>query len=190
MGSLQRTADYHRGLQLARSLGLLRKAGIVPVNETQGGFQESKPAASAKASKTVGATQSKAQPEAATPSPASKADFNWPSTAARETEGSEVGEVELNAESRLRQLGYRFTGLSPAQRWQILRDKAVPELGLREVANTIAWLCRMRRKQRNGQHHYRNAISGWEHDLERLRRELYDKGDQRFTWPETRVKDR
>jgi len=48
----------------------------------------------------------------------------------------------------------------------------------------------MRRGQKDGEHRYRAAISGWEHDLERLRRELYPKGGQRFPWPDTGSKKR
>ncbi len=80
-------------------------------------------------------------------------------------------------------LGYRITGRSRSKRWKILKTRAVPELGLREVAETIARHCRVRKRQIGGREKYANAIAEWEHDLDRLKRELYTGQRARFVWP-------
>ncbi len=38
--------------------------------------------------------------------------------------------MELNETTRLYELGYKISGMNRERRWEILDDKAVPELGL------------------------------------------------------------
>lgn len=109
--------------------------------------------------------------------------FPWPNTEAQESSGTGQSETEYQAETRLYQLGYKITGRSRSERWRILKDRALPELGLEEVAGTIASHARARKRQRQGRTKYAHAISEWEHDLDRLRRELYSTNRSRFAWP-------
>ena len=108
--------------------------------------------------------------------------FTWPSTDAEETRGTSDSELELKPESRLRQLGYD-TNQSRSARWRILTTKAVPELGLPKVASLIAWFCRSRKQQRGGRQKFARAIGEWEHDLARLKREVYPGYRPSFNWP-------
>lgn len=108
--------------------------------------------------------------------------FSWPSTEAAEAEGRSEGELELREQSRLKELGYDTTK-SRSVRWRVLTTKAVPELGLPRVAGMIAWFCRLKKRQRGGSQRFARAIGEWEHDLERLKREIYPKHRPRFVWP-------
>lgn len=109
--------------------------------------------------------------------------FAWPSTDAEETVDS-VKSVspELQARSRLNELGYK-TGEKRSVRWRILTEKAVPEMGLQKVAGMIAWFCRSRKQQQGGREKYARAIGEWEHDLNRLKNEIYPKQSSGFGWP-------
>ena len=109
--------------------------------------------------------------------------FPWPGTDAPEAPRAGVSEAEFQSETVLYRLGYRITGRSRSKRWKILKTKAVPELGLQEVAETIAWHCRVRKRQIGGGEKYANAIAEWEHDLDRLKREFYTGQRARFVWP-------
>jgi len=93
---------------------------------------------------------------------------------------------DFREETPLYQTGYKITGLSRDRRWSILTDKAVPTLGLFEVAETIANNCRLRKLQYNGEVKYAHAIGEWEHDLARLRKVFHDGS---FIWPSTDVED-
>ncbi|MDP9477111.1 MAG: hypothetical protein M3R38_15755 [Actinomycetota bacterium] len=110
--------------------------------------------------------------------------FRWPNTDAPES----VGEVrpesyDFRPETELHVLGYRITGRTREQRWRVLVTVAVPRLGLKEVAETIAGHCKGRKRQRNGRERFSYAIAEWEHDLDRLKRELYPGHRPRFAWP-------
>ncbi|MBX6764707.1 MAG: hypothetical protein K6T51_02515 [Rubrobacteraceae bacterium] len=109
--------------------------------------------------------------------------FPWPGTDAEETDYPGVSEAEFQPETPLYNLGYRITGLSRSERWEILCTKAVPELGLQEVAETIARHCRVRKRQFGGREKYAHAIAEWEHDLDRLKREFYSNRRYKFSWP-------
>ncbi len=109
--------------------------------------------------------------------------FPWPSTEAEESTGAGEFEAEFRAETRLHKQGYRITGLSRADRWEVLRTKAVPNLGLEEVANTIARHCRTRKRQVGGRQKFSHAITEWEHDLARLKKEMYPGHGPWFAWP-------
>lgn len=111
--------------------------------------------------------------------------FPWPGTEAQESSGAGESEAEFQTETRLYQLGYRITGRSRSQRWRILENKAVPDLGLEEVVRTIASHCRTRKRQRGGRTKYAHAIAEWEHDLARLKREFYPYHRPRFVWPQS-----
>ena len=109
--------------------------------------------------------------------------FPWPSTEAEESTSVGESEVEYQTETRLYQLGYKITGRSRSERWRILKNKAVPELGLEKVAGTISSHCRTRKRQRGGRSKYAHAIAEWEHDLVCLKREFYSNHRPRFNWP-------
>lgn len=109
--------------------------------------------------------------------------FSWPGTEAQESSDVGVSEAEYQPATQLYEVGYKITGLSRSERWRILKDKAVPALGLEEVAGTIASHCRTRKRQRGGRERYAHAIAEWEYDLARLKREIYDSGPSRFYWP-------
>jgi hypothetical protein len=85
-------------------------------------------------------------------------------------------------ETELHRAGYKVTDLSDFGRWQVLSTVAVPQLGLRVVAETIAGLVRVRKLQRLGRSDYQRAIDRWETDLARLKIE-YRQED--FPWPST-----
>jgi hypothetical protein len=87
-------------------------------------------------------------------------------------------------ETPLHRLGYRITKRTRHQRWQVLVNRAVPQLGLPEVAYTIAQNCRVRKLQQDGEEKYAHAIGEWEYDLARLRKEFYDGS---FFWPSTDI---
>ncbi len=92
--------------------------------------------------------------------------------------------VGWREETPLHRLGYKITGRSRHQRWQILVNRAVPQLGLLEVSYTIANNCRLRKLQHNGEERYSHAIGEWEHDLRQLRKFFYDGS---FSWPSTEI---
>ena len=93
--------------------------------------------------------------------------------------------LPLKEQTDLHKLGYRITGTSRAGRWRVLTEEAVPRLGLKVVARTIANHCRMRRAQSSGEERYAHAIAEWEYDLARLKREFYDARRHQFAWPST-----
>jgi len=190
--ALEALLNNHCGLQSARSLGALVPAGVEKPQPKKGA------AKTAKASKvTQGPEKGSAIPRFGTHlySPfgtlpektpekkqASPTRFSWPSTEAEETRGGGESEYDLQDRSRLKELGYD-TNQSPSVRWSILTTRAVPELGLPKVAGLIAWFCRSRKQQRGGRQKFARAIGEWEHDLDRLKREVYPGYSPRFNWP-------
>ena len=111
--------------------------------------------------------------------------FRWPGTEAPESGGTGDSGGDFQSETPLRGLGYQITGMSRDERWQILRIRAVPELGLEEVVSTIASNIRLRKAQVGGADRYENAIGEWEYDLARLRSTYYREGRASFQWPST-----
>ncbi|MFC5602686.1 hypothetical protein [Sporosarcina koreensis] len=108
--------------------------------------------------------------------------FNWPSTEVTGTGlAQDTNTNGMNEESALRKMGYQITNSTRDKRWVVLQ-RAVPVLGLKRVAYTIAGFVRMRKGQKNGKQKFRYAISEWEHDLQRLKTKYYRKD---FTWPMT-----
>jgi hypothetical protein len=106
--------------------------------------------------------------------------FKWPSTELSENKDlKDSDQPMLNQNSELKKLGYQITGLTRARRWTILQN-AVPSLGLKKVAYTIAYNIRLRKGQKNGLTKFSYAIGEWEHDLDRLKKIYYKKD---FTWP-------
>lgn len=178
--SLQTMADYHRGLQSARSLGALALVGIEQPQPKK------KPAVEQNITKVrQNAVQGSQKIDAA---PRSET-FSWPSTEAEESTRVGDSELDLQPQSRLKQLGYDTTK-SRSERWRILTNRAVPELELPKVAGFIAWLCRTRKSQKGGRQKFINPITEWEHDLARLKRELYPNYRPRFNWPNSEPKSR
>ncbi|OLO26784.1 hypothetical protein BTR23_22125 [Alkalihalophilus pseudofirmus] len=111
--------------------------------------------------------------------------FKWPSTEVNDSRAQADNDLELNSKSELRKLGYQITGLTRVKRWEILENKAVPELGLKKVAYTIAYFVRGRKSMKNGEIKNRNSITEWEYDLNRLKEKFYNHD---FSWPSTKVK--
>jgi hypothetical protein len=112
---------------------------------------------------------------------ASSSYFAWPST---DVSGDKIEREDnkMSEKSALMLMGYKVSGnLTRANRWEILR-KAVPELGLRRVAYTIAHNVKLRKGQKNGERKYSNAITEWENDLAKLKSNYYK---QDFNWPNT-----
>jgi uncharacterized protein (UPF0335 family) len=108
--------------------------------------------------------------------------FAWPSTELTGEKGNERDENTLSEKSALMLMGYKVSGkMTRSKRWEILK-KAVPELGLRRVALTIAYNVKLRKGQKNGVTKYSNAITEWEHDLAKLKFHFYKKD---FNWPKT-----
>ncbi len=96
---------------------------------------------------------------------------------------TEKSHVSLPESSDLRHCGYRIHGISRSRRWQILMHEAIPKLGLKKVAATIAGHRRRALSQTDGAYRYAHAVGEWEHDLERLKREIYPKHRSEFSWP-------
>jgi hypothetical protein len=108
--------------------------------------------------------------------------FSWPSTNVTGSSiESESDFNKLHEKSALRKMGYQITNTSREMRWSVLQ-RAVPALGLKKVAFTIASHIKLRKGQKNGKEKFSYAIREWEHDLKRLKRQYYKKD---FTWPST-----
>lgn len=105
--------------------------------------------------------------------------FKWPSTEITGT-GFET-DNGLSMKSDLRKLGYQITDSSREQRWIVLQ-RAVPAIGLKKVAYTIAGNIKLRKGQKNGRTKFSHAISEWEYDLQRLKAKFYRRD---FKWPNT-----
>ena len=69
----------------------------------------------------------------------------------------------LNEESELKKLGYS-SSLSRVERWNILKNKAIPKLGKVKVESHIRWLIKMNINRSNRS----NAVNEWQYDLEKL----------------------
>ena len=80
-------------------------------------------------------------------------------------------------ESDLHKTGYSLQ-LSPDERWNILTNIAVPQLGIEDVVGMIAWYLRNRNPER-----YARARAEWTRDLKRLRDTYYRN---QFRWPDTK----
>jgi hypothetical protein len=83
--------------------------------------------------------------------------------------------------SDLHELGYQISEMSREDRWRVLTDTAVPELGLQHVAETIVML--IRRTQRVGEQRYHDPIAEWRHDLAHLKGHYYEGRLLPFLWP-------
>lgn len=70
----------------------------------------------------------------------------------------------LNEKSHIKQLGYT-TKLSKNERWNILRNKAVPKLGIHKVYSHIEFLIRL---NKNKGKNFDNALKIWKEDLDML----------------------
>lgn len=107
--------------------------------------------------------------------------FAWPSTEIKGTGTSQENELGLNEMSALRKMGYQITDSTREQRWSALQ-RAVPAIGLKKVAYTIAGNIKLKKGQKNGAKKFSYAISEWENDLRKLKAKYY-KSD--FIWPST-----
>lgn len=74
-------------------------------------------------------------------------------------------EAGLNSTSALAQLGYTTT-ISKEARWNILRNRAIPQLGVDRTKNIIKHLINYNGKSERQQ----RALSEWKYDLERMER--------------------
>lgn len=110
--------------------------------------------------------------------------FLWPGTEPSKMLESSGKRKKYKETTPLFEFGYKIQGTTRDERWRV-PNKAVENLGLREVAYTIARHCR------NGKRHpndYTYAIGEWEHDLSLLKAFHYDlKRGVKFTWPTTRI---
>lgn len=109
--------------------------------------------------------------------------FSWPTTEVTNNKKDIEREGNtLNDKSALMLMGYRISGrITRVERWKIL-EKAVPNLGLKKVAYTIAYNVKLRKGQKNGEVKFHHAITEWEHDLMKLKKIYYKK---EFNWPNT-----
>jgi hypothetical protein len=89
-------------------------------------------------------------------------------------------QFELNDQSILMQLGYKITGLTDDQRWNILVNSVLPVVPLQNIVKIISGLIYNRRSMVNGEVRNHNSISKWTNDLNRLKKEYYRGG---FRWP-------
>ncbi|MBM7702919.1 hypothetical protein [Metabacillus iocasae] len=110
--------------------------------------------------------------------------FKWPTTEIKDSTDT-IESLDFSTKSELRELGYQITGLTRAKRWDILSGKAVPTLGLKKVAYTIAFLVRGRKAMKNGLIRNQHSITEWEYDLDKLKAHYYKKD---FVWPRTDLK--
>ena len=110
--------------------------------------------------------------------------FRWPSTTAPESDQSVVSDGDFKQQSDLFEMGYQITGKSKSRRWSVL-TRAVPELGLKAVVETIANHIRVRKAQVGGADRYSHAINEWEYDLSMLRATYYRGSRADFQWPST-----
>jgi hypothetical protein len=91
----------------------------------------------------------------------------WPADEPSSGTVTEEG-LLLDGESELHRLGYQISGMSRDARWRVLRERAVPTLGVAVVRRTIERHIALRRGQWAGESRYEHALREWEHDLERL----------------------
>lgn len=69
----------------------------------------------------------------------------------------------LNAESEIKKMGYS-TSLTREERWNILKNRAIPKLGKTKVIGHISFLIKMNK----GRSVMFNAVNEWMYDLDRL----------------------
>lgn len=100
-----------------------------------------------------------------------------------QTKHTKQFKIILPETSDLRTLGYRIQGTSRPERWRILMDQALPALGLKKVVATISGHRKRALSQTEGALRYSYALGEWEHDLQRLKTEVYPKYRWQFTWP-------
>lgn len=105
--------------------------------------------------------------------------FKWPTTEIIGNFHGDEDQNQMKNESELKKMGYQITGVSTDKRWAILQ-RAVPIIGLKSIAYTIAHNVKLRKGQKDGLTKFKYAISQWEKDLARLKAKYY-KHD--FTWP-------
>jgi hypothetical protein len=96
------------------------------------------------------------------------------------TNEKDFKDYNFKDQSELYQVGYRITGLKREQRWELLNKAAIPKLGLYKVVYIIATHIKNRKKQLNGNIKFKYAISEWEYDLEKLKKEY---NNHNFDWP-------
>lgn len=120
--------------------------------------------------------------------------FRWPGTQAPESTGSKAAEIDFRTSTPLFDRGYSmadgYSAEAQKKRWSILK-KATRELGLKEVAYTIARHCRRCKSQKGGREKYARAIKEWESDLVRLKKAYYEpmRRGAKFTWPHTELQN-
>ena len=78
---------------------------------------------------------------------------------------TEFDSKSLNEESQLKKLGYSST-ISRSERENILKNKAIPQLGKARVRSHIEWLINMNKNKST----MKNSVIEWRYDLERLSR--------------------
>jgi len=110
--------------------------------------------------------------------------FQWPSTDYDDSDDDEedfsTGELAEVSEIK-EQYGYHVQAGNTLYNRQNSLRRAVNGIGLKKVANHIAFLIHM--NQRRNDSKMSHAVKCWREDLEWLKREFYQKGGGRFIWP-------
>ena len=91
--------------------------------------------------------------------------FNQVNTTNSRLLSTEFDSKSLNEESQLKKLGYSST-ISRSERENILKNKAIPQLGKARVRSHIEWLINMNKNKPT----MKNSVIEWSYDLERLSR--------------------
>lgn len=101
-----------------------------------------------------------------TPAPPAPSNFKWPDPYSfSDHEGHADENLNLQPESDLKKLGYSVAkGISVSRRQKVL-DSAVRDLGLKRVADHLAWSIRFYRKNPK----FHDAVLNWEQDFKWLR---------------------
>ena len=91
--------------------------------------------------------------------------FNQVNTTNSRLLSTEFDSKSLNEESQLKKLGYSST-ISRSERENILKNKAIPQLGKARVRSHIEWLINMNKNKST----MKNSVIEWSYDLDRLSR--------------------
>ncbi len=121
---------------------------------------------------------------------ASANDFEWPTverTPVVEPRGPDEKHRAEQTELNIRGYNVARDGPSRDERWRLLRTIIDGrEMTLKDVAGTIASLCRARRRQYDGEQKFARALQEWEYDLGQLKAAYYDRGRHQWAWPSVR----
>jgi very-short-patch-repair endonuclease len=86
---------------------------------------------------------------------------------------SDFKQKKYDDETELFKTGYKITGLTRNQRWNILQNNSIPQIGLHNVISTIEYLIRIKSSTPKMKEKYKYALQEWKYDLDRLRKYYY-----------------